>query len=900
MSEKNNKNTNNTKPRDTSGTVKSNPNLKERTPKNSAKASQEKKAANNASNKEEIMPSLKVINQIIPVLLALFALYLIIAYIFTNASGFFGKALKNLFFGLFSYGAIALPILMFVRAFMWKNDADKKCIGVRIIFSASFIAGISTLASVFSGNDFGFNLKELYLAGCKLSGGGAIGGLISEALIKVVGPAGTLIITFALVFICGLFMLGITPYMIWIRILYSIKKHREDVKYREAMLEEDERKQMRTRSEAVLTKKPPEKKPRAEIDKYDPVEDIDEPESEALPENDTFEPQPIDVSVWNEAASDEPSSSDNIESEDAPIIDSPFITPVAPEKAVPTPSRNLDPHSVDLDYIFGNGEVGVSESDAAFDEIIEDADEVDELAVDLTVERHTIGTLEEETEAPEAETHEYKFPPITLLKKDTSVKNQDITEELRVTANKLVETLKSYKINTRLISISRGPSITRYELSPEVGTKVNSIVNRIDDISLHLATTGVRIVAPIPGMEAVGVEVPNKTVSLVYIRELLENDEFKNHPSKIHVALGMDVTGKPIYMDIAKMPHLLIAGATGMGKSVCINSTIISILYKATPDEVKLILIDPKQVEFTMYDGIPHLLVPVVTDPKKAAGTLHWAVTEMERRYELINGAAVRNIHGYNEKMKNEPGAEYMPQIVIIIDELADLMLTASNDVDESIRRLSAKARAAGIHLILGTQRPSVDVITGTIKSNIPYRIAFTTTSYVDSRTILDIAGAEKLIGKGDMLYAATGKSPIRVQGSFVSDEEVGEIASFVKQNCGGANYNADVVECIEREAELCGNKKSTTLGDGDIENNSGDPLLKAAIEIAVDTGKISTSLLQRKLSIGFGRASKIIDIMQEKGIVSAPDGQKPRTTLWTKQQYMESIVKGSSYANEE
>ena len=406
--------------------------------------------------------------------------------------------------------------------------------------------------------------------------------------------------------------------------------------------------------------------------------------------------------------------------------------------------------------------------------------------------------------------------------------------------------------------------------------------------------------APIPGMEAVGVEVPNKHVSLVYVRELIETDEFKNHPSKIHVALGKDVTGKNIYMDIAKLPHLLIAGATGMGKSVCINSTIISILYKATPDEVKLILIDPKQVEFTMYDGIPHLLVPVVTDPKKAAGTLHWAVTEMERRYELINGAAVRNIHGYNEKMKDGPDAEYMPQIVIIIDELADLMLTASNDVDESIRRLSAKARAAGIHLILGTQRPSVDVITGTIKSNIPYRIAFTTTSYVDSRTILDIAGAEKLIGKGDMLYAATGKSPFRVQGSFVSDEEVESITSFVKKSYGRANYNEEVVESIAREAELCGTKKSTTIGDGEVEDNSGDPLLKAAIEIAVDAGKISTSLLQRKLSIGFGRAAKIIDAMEAKGIVSPPDGQKPRTTLWTKQQYMESIVKNSSFADEE
>ncbi len=878
MAEKNTKKTQ-------KNTAVKNGNVKQTSKNTKARAKQASASVNNKPENEEILPSLKIANQIIPVLLILFATYLFIAYTFTKKSGIFGEGLKNVFFGLFSYAAWALPIVLCIRAIMWKKDADRKCIGARIVFSFAFIFGVSTLIEVFSNNDLGFSPKELYVAGTKLSGGGVFGGLVGEGLMSIVGVAGTLIIAFALVFVCGLFMCSITPYMIWIRIVYSVKKHREDVKYREAMLEESEK----TRSEAVLTKKAPEvSKPRADIDDYD-VNQTEESEKE----EESFEPQPIDVSVWNSVKEETDNSFD--ENDDV-SYDSPYITPIQSEKIKPSP-RNLDAHSVDLDYIFG--EKDVYSQKAVLDDKNDGVADIDKCEVDLKINRQDIGSLDLNEEAP-SPVFEYKFPPLTLLKKDTSIKNQDVSEELKITACKLVETLKSYKINTRLMSISRGPSITRYELSPEVGTKVNSIVNRIDDISLHLATTGVRIVAPIPGMEAVGVEVPNKKVSLVYIRELLENDEFKNNPSKIHVALGMDVTGKPIYMDIAKMPHLLIAGATGMGKSVCINSTIISILYKATPDEVKLILIDPKQVEFTMYDGIPHLLVPVVTDPKKAAGTLHWAVTEMERRYELINGASVRNIHGYNEKMKADPNAEYMPQIVIIIDELADLMLTASNDVDESIRRLSAKARAAGIHLILGTQRPSVDVITGTIKSNIPYRIAFTTTSYVDSRTILDVAGAEKLIGKGDMLYAPTGKSPIRVQGSFVSDDEVGEITSFIKKNCGGANYNAQVVESIEREAELCGNKKSTSLGDGDVENNSGDPLLKAAIEIAVDTGKISTSLLQRKLSIGFGRASRIIDIMEEKGIVSPPDGQKPRTTIWTKQQYMESIVKGSSYADEE
>ena len=882
---------------------------KKKAAKSTAAESKKKKSAATAApakenKKDDIMPSSKIINQIMPAILILLSIYIVICYLVIDSTGIFGVWFKNLFYGLFSYGAWAIPVLLVIRAFSWKTDADGRCLGARIAFSVAFVAGVSTLADVFASNDIGFSITELFKTGCELSGGGVVGGIIAELLMSLVGMAGTLIITFALVFVCGIFMLGITPYMIWIRIMYSIKKHREDVHLREERMTEEQSERERARSEAVLTKpKKPVHNARADIDGLNDGLNFEKEEAE---EN---APLPIYNDIWNDAKNNidtEESAADEDEDEnedDATTIDdkyaSPFVTPIYPETPSQPKKKNTNPHAVDLDYIFGSDDENQGETDARFDEKLDEIVlESEQSEAELTIERRKMGTLEEKAPEPEVH-HEYTFPPITLLKKDTSVKNQDVTEELKATASKLVETLKSYKINTRLVSISRGPSITRYELSPEVGTKVNSIVNRIDDISLHLATTGVRIVAPIPGMEAVGVEVPNKNVSLVYIRELLENEEFKKHPSKIHVALGMDVTGRPIFMDIAKMPHLLIAGATGMGKSVCINSTIISILYKATPDEVKLILIDPKQVEFTMYDGIPHLLVPVVTDPKKAAGTLHWAVTEMERRYELINGASVRNIHGYNEKMKNEPGAEYMPQIVIIIDELADLMLTASNEVDESIRRLSAKARAAGIHLILGTQRPSVDVITGTIKSNIPYRIAFTTTSYVDSRTILDIAGAEKLIGKGDMLYAATGKSPIRVQGSFVSDEEVCAITDFVKKNCGGANYNAQVVESIEREAELCGNKKSTSLGDGEIENNSGDPMLKPAIEIAVESGKISTSLLQRKLSIGFGRASKLIDIMQERGIVSPPDGQKPRTTLWTKQQYMESIVKGSSYADE-
>ncbi|MBQ2708425.1 MAG: DUF87 domain-containing protein [Clostridia bacterium] len=490
---------------------------------------------------------------------------------------------------------------------------------------------------------------------------------------------------------------------------------------------------------------------------------------------------------------------------------------------------------------------------------------------------------------PEAPAPEYMFPPINLLKMNRETESVDLSGEIQQTANKLVETLRSFNVKTKIINVSRGPTITRYELQPEIGTKVRSIVNLVDDIALHLATGGVRIEAPIPGKEAVGIEVPNRTTSTVYIRELLEHSAFKSAPSKVTTGLGMDVAGNPVFLDVAKMPHLLIAGTTGSGKSVCINSLIISMLYKARPDEVKFIMIDPKKVELNVYNGLPHLIVPVVSDPKKAAGSLHWAVTEMERRYDLIEGAGVRNLKGYNQSIANDPTAEKLPQIVIIIDELADLMMMARDDVEESICRIAQKARAAGMHLILGTQRPTVDVVTGLIKANVPSRIAFTTMSQMDSRTIIDTVGAEKLIGRGDMLYAPIGSvKPTRVQGCFVSDEEVEEVTTFIKNNYGTRDYDQSVMETIEREAQLCGNKKATVSGDGDVEANDGDPMLTPAIELAVESGKISTSLIQRRLQLGYGRAAKLIDAMEDMGIVGPPQGQKPRDVLISKTEYME------------
>ena len=493
----------------------------------------------------------------------------------------------------------------------------------------------------------------------------------------------------------------------------------------------------------------------------------------------------------------------------------------------------------------------------------------------------------------------YEFPPIELLQEgNTDYASGDVSAELRENADKIIQTLDSFNVRVSISNVSRGPTIPRYEIDPSAGTRVRAILNLLDDIALSLATSGVRSDGIITGKSAIGIEVPNKVTNTVYIRDLIADSRFESAKSKLSACLGMDVSGAPVYLDIAKMPHLLIAGATGQGKSVCINSLIISLLYKARPDEVKLILIDPKKVELNIYNGIPHLLVPVVFEPKKAAGSLHWAVQEMERRFELIEAQNVRNIAQYNAAVADDPHKEKLPQVVIIIDELADLMMSAPDDVETSICRLAQKARAAGMHLIIGTQRPSVDVITGLIKANIPSRIAFTVSSQIDSRTIIDAQGAEKLIGRGDMLFAPVGSSkPTRVQGSFVSEKEIEEIVGFVKSQSSECSYSGDVIEQINKAAETCGQKKgkggsaaaSASASAESAEDGEGaDPMLDAAIELAVESGKISTSLIQRRLSLGYGRAAKLIDVMERRGIVSPPEGQKPRTVLLTREKYLE------------
>ena len=481
-----------------------------------------------------------------------------------------------------------------------------------------------------------------------------------------------------------------------------------------------------------------------------------------------------------------------------------------------------------------------------------------------------------------AKKEEYIFPPMNLLVSERQKLSPDYDKHLKETAMKLQSTLESFGVRVTITDISCGPTVTRYEMFPEQGTKVSKILSLTDDIKLNLAASDIRIEAPIPGKAAIGIEVPNKENLTVHFRELIDNRVFRNFKSKLAFAVGKDIGGKIVVADLAKMPHLLIAGATGSGKSVCINTLIMSILYKASPTEVKLIMIDPKMVELSTYNGIPHLLIPVVTDPKKASGALNWAVAEMTDRYKKFTECSVRNIEGYNKKVdeliaSGEVDGDKMtkmPQIVIIIDELADLMMVAPGEVEDAIVRLSQLARAAGIHLVIATQRPSVNVITGLIKANVPSRIAFSVSSGVDSRTIIDMNGAEKLLGKGDMLFYPSGyQKPVRVQGAFVSDAEVSKVVEFLKENEDVAVYDDKVSETIENKI-----KNNSTSKDK-------DEYFEAAARFIMEKDKATIGMLQRMFKIGFNRAARIIDQLADAGIVGPEDGTKPRKILMTPEQ---------------
>ena len=882
------------------------------------------KCSSEHTKKESIRKPSGLMTQLMPFILGVAAAFIAVCLIVSGV-GVIGSFIKNLLFGLFAGGAYALPLFLLAAAFMWHKDSENGMIPWKsVCFGISFVI-VVTLLHFFAGGAASFVPAEHYKAGLSCVGGGVVGGILGELMMRGFGRILSLVILCPCLFVFTLLMFGITPRGLWVTIVYEIKMSRERAAARrmeKASVDEDDA--HHTWQNPEMPPYSGEQQPISYTDNSGDMEktplfkkrkkknfDVDV----AVDDEDEFSAPPAatDGNVIDEQIFDEVLRRSQEKTEE--IIadtdgDLPWEETVPAERKPGDVIDNDDLNGIaddalDLSKIFTESTDAelLARLHKTYDApAADDEGSNADVELELSVERRqltekTVAAKEETTPAakPEEEKpREYQFPPITLLTKDESASLENVADELRENAARLVQTLEYFNVRTKIVDVSRGPTITRYELLPEPGTRVRSIANLVDDIALNLATSGVRIEAPIPGKSAVGIEVPNKKSTTVHLRTLLENPTFTNAKSRISCALGQDVAGANVYLDIARMPHLLIAGATGMGKSVCINSLIISLLYKAKPDEMKLILVDPKKVEFNMYNGIPHLYMPVVTDAKKAAGALSWAVSEMERRYSLIEEVGVRDVKSYNEITKNDPQYEFLPQFVIVIDELADLMMMAKTDVEDSICRIAQKARAAGMHLIIGTQRPSVDVITGLIKANFPSRIACRVSSQIDSRTIIDRAGAENLIGRGDMLYNPVGADkPIRVQGAFVSDQDVEKVVTFIKTHNSGVEYNASAIEQVERNAASIGaSKKGGAAVDESDGAGEDDPMLRPAIELAVESGKISTSLIQRRLSLGYGRAAKLIDRMEQLGYVSAPEGQKPREVLITKEQFMEMVLR--------
>ena len=751
--------------------------------------------------------------------------------------------IHNFMFQLFGVTAYFYPFLLGAVAIIFATDKLSSSINAKIIESitlvvliGAIIEVISTKPDQFIGEMFGKNLLDAWGLIPNKFGGGLLGTLIGFPIGLAFGKTGAVITLILLIFVFLMIITG-THLIALFKALAKpaqVVSEQASTAFAERALREAER------------EKQPKKKELKVIKGFDVDMEVDEPEKVKKTKPDIDEMGQKVVSIYNDEEIPTPTDED----EYTPVDDT-----IDVDKAIEQAREEAEetkPERITVDF--------QKETDAVTNEISENADN----------------------------TPIYKFPPLSLLESVNSADSKTVAAELESTAQRLVDTLKSFGVETQVINVSRGPTVTRYELQPKAGVKISKITSLADDIALNLATAGVRIEAPIPNKAAVGIEVPNKASATVGIREVIESSTFSASKSKLTVSMGKDIGGNTVVADIAKMPHGLIAGATGSGKSVCINSFIISLLYKASPDDVKLLMVDPKVVELGIYNGIPHLLVPVVTEPRKAAGALGWAVNEMEQRYKMFADRDVRNIEGYNklvETLVDEPEVKKMPRIVIIIDELADLMMTAPKEVEDSINRIAAKARAAGIHLLIATQRPSVNVVTGVIKANIPTRIAFAVSSHIDSGTILDCAGAEKLLGRGDMLFRPVGANkPNRIQGCFVSDEEVERVVDFVKSG-GKANYDDNIMLEIERQAAIEKQQRTGVVEEG---ANDDDPVLDEAIKVVVELGQASTSLLQRKLKLGYARAARIIDQMEERGIIGGYEGAKPRQVLITPEQLME------------
>ena len=753
-------------------------------------------------------------------------------------SGYAGILLSDFFGGMFGIIKYVVPIGSFAVAIKMACKDDDGYISSKI-FQYSllliFIAVILSAYEIYNGEinieqNISEVVKDAYTLGENSIGGGALGTIAAVPLFKLFGKVGTIILSVGISLILFAVTFGIDISEIisnWIQSGVERRKERHEERMQARSEEEERREEIRREGKKAKVIKENRKS-------YLEVEEKG------------IEPEQIKINLNGRTIEEE----NNNKGRRKFRHEKDDLVPLGMEE-----KTKMEP-----DYIEGN--------------LFKKEEKKEEKVKEVLQLEHAMAVEDEH----------YEYPPVELLSKGTKKAIKGGAKALTEVATRLQKTLYSFGVQAKVENVSVGPAITRYELKPAEGVRVSKIANLADDIALNLAAETIRIEAPIPGKQAVGIEVPNTEKETVHFRDVVESEAFQDSKSKLSVALGKDVAGNMEIADIAKMPHALIAGATGSGKSVCINTLITSIIYKAKPSEVKFVMVDPKVVELSVYNGIPHLLIPVVTDPKKAAGALAWAVQEMDNRYNLFAQKGVRDLKGYNALVEKEDGVGKLPQIVIIIDELADLMMVAAKEVEDSICRLAQKARAAGMHLIIATQRPSVDVITGIIKANIPSRIAFAVSSQVDSRTILDQVGAEKLLGKGDMLFYPSGApKPVRVQGAFVSDDEVEKIVSFVKSN-GEATYSEDILESIENSNKT---DKELAAEAADSDDDT-DPFLMDAIDVVVETGQASTSFIQRRFKVGYARAGRIIDQMEERGIISGYQGSKPRQVLMSLEKLQE------------
>ena len=827
--------------------------------------------------------------------------------------GTIGGTVSRFFFGLFGIISYIFPIVLLVGTFFAVSNQGNRVAAVKLVAVILFVAFLCMFFELISdGTDAKSAMDAYRYSFDAKSGGGLIGGVLSHMLCSGFGVIGAYVIDVIVLIISLVLITERSAFRgmqrggrkVYESAKISNERHRERVEMRREEREQREQQRRMDRKVegvAIDTKLIPDtpQNRSQDISEILPEDMIDLPEIK--------EEKHVTLTAGSTISNTTPSAfSDEALEAMGQALTAKTELFAAEEEQVSFPIQMEEPKASRTVAEEEPETIPLWGTDFESEPLPEDADEEvmpvnHENAVQMKPVKHQEVSHEPvhtkdgdkiqdemaiEIAPPEKE---YVFPPVTLLKQAEN-KQGDTRKQLQETAMKLQQTLKNFGVNVTITNISCGPAVTRYELQPEMGVKVSKIVNLADDIKLNLAAADIRIEAPIPGKAAIGIEVPNKENVMVSFRELVESEEFQKHPSKISFCVGKDIGGKVSVADIEKMPHLLIAGATGSGKSVCINTIIMSILYKADPKDVKLLMVDPKVVELSVYNGIPHLLIPVVTDPKKAAGALNWAVAEMTDRYNKFAEAHVRNLKGYNAKIdslpdvEGDPKPEKMPQIVIIVDELADLMMVASNDVEGAICRLAQLARAAGIHLIIATQRPSVNVITGLIKANMPSRIAFAVTSGIDSRTILDMNGAEKLLGKGDMLFYPQGvPKPVRVQGAFVSDKEVSDVVNYIKEENEQGSYNAAVEEhmnSIESENTTVNIDSSSGTGDG------RDAYFAEAAKLLIEKEKGSIGMLQRYFKVGFNRAARIMDQLEEAGIVGPEEGTKPRRVLMTQEQF--------------